>query len=108
MPVRKQYLLSEDLNTLQLIAGCPFEDVKKSYRRLAFKLHPDKGGDAKQFSLVCDAYKRITDYGATQVKPEDIEKDRRMQQAQQTQWRPMWSTTTTSTTHTHIIFSVRL
>ena len=35
--------------------------VKKTYRALALKLHPDKGGDPAKFHLVNLAYKALTD-----------------------------------------------
>ena len=35
-------------------------DVKKAYRKLASKHHPDKGGDIEQFKKVQEAYEKIT------------------------------------------------
>lgn len=40
--------------------GAPEEDVKKAYRKLAMKHHPDKGGDPEQFKKIQSAYDRIT------------------------------------------------
>lgn len=36
------------------------DDVKKAYRKLAMKHHPDKGGDPEQFKKIQAAYDRIT------------------------------------------------
>jgi DnaJ-class molecular chaperone len=36
------------------------ETVKKTYRKLAMKHHPDKGGDPEQFKRIQSAYDRIT------------------------------------------------
>lgn len=36
------------------------EDVKKAYRRLAHKYHPDKGGDASKFKEVTEAYQILS------------------------------------------------
>ncbi len=40
--------------------GASEEDVKKAYRKLAMKHHPDKGGDPEQFKKIQNAYDRIT------------------------------------------------
>lgn len=40
--------------------GAPEEDVKKAYRKLAMKHHPDKGGDPEKFKQIQSAYDRIT------------------------------------------------
>ncbi len=37
------------------------EDVKKAFRRLAHKYHPDKGGDEAKFKEINEAYQILTD-----------------------------------------------
>eukprot|EP00750_Incisomonas_marina_P022738 INCI4992.13.p1 GENE.INCI4992.13~~INCI4992.13.p1 ORF type:complete len:587 (+),score=97.56 INCI4992.13:246-2006(+) len=37
------------------------EDVKRAYKRRALALHPDKGGNASDFSRLCRAYSILTD-----------------------------------------------
>jgi len=41
--------------------GCSDEDVKKSYRKLVMKHHPDKGGDPEQFKKIQGAYEILSD-----------------------------------------------
>lgn len=36
-------------------------EIKKAYRRLAMKTHPDKGGDAEQFKRINEAYHVLSD-----------------------------------------------
>lgn len=37
------------------------DEIKKSYRKLASKHHPDKGGDAEQFKKIQEAYETLSD-----------------------------------------------
>jgi len=46
--------------TLGLSPDASHSDVKKAYRKLASKHHPDKGGDAEQFKRISEAYEQIT------------------------------------------------
>lgn len=43
------------------------EDIKKAYRRLASKHHPDKGGDKAQFQDVQEAYETLSDTAKRQA-----------------------------------------
>ena len=37
------------------------DEIKKAYRKLASKHHPDKGGDTKKFQTIQKAYEVLSD-----------------------------------------------
>lgn len=47
--------------TLGLQRGASEEDIKKAYRKMAMKHHPDRGGDEKKFKEISQAYEFLTD-----------------------------------------------
>ena len=47
--------------TLGLKKGASPEDIKKAYRSLAMKHHPDRGGDEKKFKEIEEAYRTLSD-----------------------------------------------
>ncbi|MBR6154118.1 MAG: DnaJ domain-containing protein [Treponema sp.] len=51
---------------LELKEGATFEEIKKSYRRLALKYHPDRNRESKEaeekFKQINDAYEYLEDY----------------------------------------------
>ena len=59
----KRFLASEDklkaLDTLGLDAQAEYADVKRQYRKLAQRYHPDKGGSAAKFNDICSAKKLL-------------------------------------------------
>lgn len=48
-------------STLGLQRGASDEDIKKAYRKLAMKHHPDRGGDQNKFKEVSIAYEVLSD-----------------------------------------------
>ena len=47
--------------TLGLKRGASPDDIKKAYRSMAMKHHPDRGGDEKTFKQVEEAYRFLSD-----------------------------------------------
>jgi curved DNA-binding protein len=48
-------------STLGLQRGASDADIKKAYRSMAMKHHPDRGGDEKKFKEISQAYEFLTD-----------------------------------------------
>ena len=46
--------------------GASEEEIKKAYRKLAMKHHPDRGGDQTQFQRIQEAYETLGDAGRRQ------------------------------------------
>lgn len=47
--------------TLGLNRGASSDDIKKAYRSMAMKHHPDRGGDERRFKEVEEAYRTLSD-----------------------------------------------
>lgn len=53
--------------TLGLKRGASPEEIKKAYRSLAMKHHPDRGGDEKKFKEISEAYDILSDPNKKQM-----------------------------------------
>jgi curved DNA-binding protein len=47
--------------TLGLNRGASDDEIKKAYRQMAMKHHPDRGGDEKKFKEISQAYEALSD-----------------------------------------------
>jgi len=52
--------MSDYYKILGIHKGASEEDVKKAFRKLAHKYHPDKGGDEKKFKEINEAYQVLS------------------------------------------------
>ena len=49
-----------DFDVLGIPHGASKEDVRKAYKRLALRFHPDKGGSNEAFQQVLSSYQRLS------------------------------------------------
>ncbi|MCY0963586.1 DNA-J related domain-containing protein [Parathalassolituus penaei] len=50
----------DDLALLELTDPASEEDIRRQYRRLAMRHHPDRGGEVSHFQALLAAYQRLT------------------------------------------------
>lgn len=53
--------MSDYYNTLGISKSASADEIKKAYRRLALKYHPDRGGDHNKFTEINEAYQVLSD-----------------------------------------------
>ena len=62
MPSWARYETPPCLWSMGLRAPCTERDVKRAYRRMAEKLHPDRGGDKEQFLVLQQQCEQALDF----------------------------------------------
>ena len=53
--------MKDYFNTLGVAPDASDEDIKRAYKRLAMKHHPDRGGDQSEFQAIQEAYSTLSD-----------------------------------------------
>lgn len=53
--------MKEYYSLLGLDTNAEYDDIKKAYRKLAIKIHPDKGGNQEKFAQLSQAYNILSD-----------------------------------------------
>lgn len=54
-------MIKDYFNTLGINESASAEEIKKAYKKLAMKHHPDRGGDQSKFQEIQEAYDVLTD-----------------------------------------------
>ena len=54
-----------EFSKLRVSPDAPTPDIKRAYRKLAMRHHPDKGGDPEKFNTINNAYESIINQRAT-------------------------------------------
>lgn len=63
-------------STLGLKRGASADEIKKAYRSMAMKHHPDRGGDEKRFKEIEEAYRTLSDPQKKQMFDSGIDPNR--------------------------------
>ena len=66
-------------STLGLKRGATDADIKKAYRSMAMKHHPDRGGDEKKFKEISQAYEYLSDPQKKQMIDSGIDPNQQQQ-----------------------------
>jgi len=62
----KIYTMENFYDILEIPKTANEQEIKKAYRSLSLKHHPDRGGDAEQFKKISEAYETLSDSGKKQ------------------------------------------
>jgi DnaJ family protein A protein 2 len=64
--------MDDPYTILGISRGASEDEIKKAYKKLAMKNHPDKGGDPEEFKKIQNAYERITKPQQAQDTPQQF------------------------------------
>jgi len=79
-------LLDEQYHTLNLRPGVSLRAVKRSYRRLALKFHPDRGGSLEKMQQINAAYDTVVAAIMNGTAPKPVQPVRA--RTERPQWKP--------------------
>ncbi len=79
---------SQQIDGQPLAQGASIDEVKKIYRSLALRVHPDKGGNPERWNDIRDAYELILEHAQKEVQRQQDEAEQKEQKDRKFDFNP--------------------